>query len=155
MARLTDTLGGRVLVGVLAVHFLLLPPLFLGLLRIVEDGEGRVFINEVRSYANFIGDELERDGAKMGPAERQDVLDGIVLSGHAVYAELEGEAKTVSRAFENEGLVYRGDDFAIHSGGAPQGGGQQRQGIDHAGQVQAGTAELCDWRIGLVPAHGG
>jgi hypothetical protein len=42
VARLTDTLGGRVLVGVLAVHFLLLPPLFLGLLRIVEDGEARV-----------------------------------------------------------------------------------------------------------------
>jgi len=116
VARLTDTLGGRVLVGVLAIHFLLLPPLFLGLLRIVEDGEGRVFINEVRSYANFIGDELERDGAKMDSTERQNVLDGIVLSGHAVYAELEGDAKTVSRAFENEGLVNHGDDFAIHSG---------------------------------------
>ena len=60
MARLTDTLGGRVLVGVLAVHFLLLPPLFFGLLKIVNEGEGRVFINEVRSYANFIGDELEQ-----------------------------------------------------------------------------------------------
>lgn len=117
MARLTDTLGGRVLVGVLAVHFLLLPPLFLGLLRIVEDGEARVFINEVRSYANFIGDELERDGDNMGATERQNVLDGIVLSGHALYAELEGQTKTVSRAFENEGLVFTGDDFSIHSGG--------------------------------------
>jgi signal transduction histidine kinase len=45
------------------------------------------------------------------------VLDGIVLSGHALDAELEGDAKTVSRAFENEGLVFHGDDFAIHSGG--------------------------------------
>ncbi|MEY4377569.1 MAG: hypothetical protein RJB26_2119 [Pseudomonadota bacterium] len=116
MARLGNTLGGRVLIGVLAVHFLLLPPLFLGLLRIVEDGEGRVFINEVRSYANFIGDELERDDSTLDAAERQNVLDGIVLSGHALYAELEGKQKTVSRAFESEGLVFRGDDFAIHSG---------------------------------------
>lgn len=116
MARLTDTLGGRVLVGVLAVHFLLLPPLFFGLLKIVDEGEGRVFINEVRSYANFIGDELERDGGKMGPNERQSVLDGIVLSGHALYAEIEGETKTVSRAIENDNLNFRGDDFAIRSG---------------------------------------
>jgi hypothetical protein len=28
------------------------------------------------------------------------------------------------------------------------------QGIDRAGQVQAGPAELCDWCTGLVPAHG-
>ena len=116
MARLTDTLGGRVLVGVLAVHFLLLPPLFFGLLKIVEEGEGRVFINEVGSYANFIGDELERDGDKMDANERQNVLDGIVLSGHALYAEIEGETKTVSRAVENDGLTFHGDDFAIRSG---------------------------------------
>ena len=112
MARLTDTLGGRVLVGVLAVHFLLLPPLFFGLLKIVEEGEGRVFINEVGSYANFIGDQLEREGDKMDANERQNVLDGIVLSGHALYAEIEGETKTVSRAVENDGLSFHGDDFA-------------------------------------------
>jgi HAMP domain-containing protein len=116
MARLTDTLGGRVLVGVLAVHFLLLPPLFFGLLKIVEEGEGRVFINEVGSYANFIGDQLEREGDKMDANERQNVLDGIVLSGHALYAEIEGETKTVSRAVENDGLTFHGDDFAIRSG---------------------------------------
>lgn len=118
MARLTQTLPGRVLIGVLAVHFLLLPPLFIGLLRIIEGGHREMFLNEVRSYSRFVADEIERDGEDAGNAHAIAMLDSVALSGHTVFAAMElGGRRLTSLANENGSAVFPGQDLAIDSGG--------------------------------------
>lgn len=118
MARLTETLGGRVLLGVLVAHFLLLPPLFFSLQRIVNGSHSEIFINEVRAYSRFIGDELERDGTTMSTDRKLSLLDSVVLSGHAMYAELEIDGNHLrSRANDDGNAVFPGQDFTLNSGG--------------------------------------
>lgn len=117
MARLTQTLLGRVLLGALALHVLFLPPLASSLLRIVENGHQEMFLNEVRSYSRFVADEIERDGQDASNAHAIAMLDSVALSGHTVFAEMElGGRRLTSLASENPPEGFPGQDLRFGSG---------------------------------------
>lgn len=118
MARLTQTLLGRVLLGALALHVLLLPPLASSLLRIVENGHREMFLNEVRSYSRFVADEIERDGQDASNSHAIAMLDSVALSGHTVFAEMELSGRRLtSLASENTPSGFPGQDLSFGSGG--------------------------------------
>lgn len=118
MARITSTLGGRVLLGVVAAHVLLLPPLFISVMGIVRDGHRESFLNSVRSYARFVADEIERDGKDVGNEHAIGLLDSVALSGLTIFAELKlGDRVLTSDAGENPPGGFPGQDLAIGRGG--------------------------------------
>jgi signal transduction histidine kinase len=112
MGRLIHSLWVRVTSVVLVIHAALLPLLYLGMSTIVEDGYAELFVNPVRAYSRLVADELEAVSEQDFPRRAATLLDGVVLSGQVVYAEIIDGSHTLrsplSSVSENR---YRGDDF--------------------------------------------
>ena len=62
MAGKLNTLAARVILIGLAIHAVLLPLLFYGLLYIVKQSHEERFVNDVRKYSRFLGDYFEFEG---------------------------------------------------------------------------------------------
>lgn len=114
MAALSRTIGGRIMLGVLAVHIFLLPALYLGLVYVLEQNNQEMFLNSSRSYARFLADDLERLEDISSPSEVVEILDSIVLSGVAVYAKLEfDKGEYWSSLVDPANAPDYSEDFAI------------------------------------------
>ena len=107
-----DSLRGRILTVLLVVLAALLPFLYLGISRIVEAGYAEGFVNSVRTYSGLVADELEASDAANFDARAEALLDGAVLSGQVVFAEVTDGTRTLrSKISPGLGPVPRGDDF--------------------------------------------
>jgi signal transduction histidine kinase len=119
MARIVNTLSGRVILSVMALHAVFLPAIYFALLRVTQESHYETFLNEVRSYARFLGDEIALSGFVEEPAKLKRLLDSAILSGHGVFAEIEVDG--VVYASDLNGTLgpkhFRGEDFALGSGG--------------------------------------
>lgn len=107
-----NSLRGRILSVLLVVLAALLPFLYLGISRIVEAGYAEGFVNSVRTYSGLVADELEASDVADFDARAEALLDGAVLSGQVVFAEVtDGTRALRSKISPGLGPVPRGDDF--------------------------------------------
>jgi len=114
MATKLNTLTARIILFGLAIHAVLLPILFYGLLYIVEQSHEERFINDVRKYSRFLADVFELDGAAVNKIRAVSLLDSAVLGSGGVYAELiEGDAHLQSGSLPADHAVTYKEDFSF------------------------------------------
>ena len=75
ITRYLNTLTGRMVLGVLAIHALLIPLLFIGVLFITKLGYEDQFVNHVRSDAHLFSRLVSQDIRK----ERLETLKPILF----------------------------------------------------------------------------
>ena len=114
MASKLNTLAARIILIGLAIHAVLLPMLFYGLLYIVEQSHEESFINDVRKYSRFIADVFELDGVKTNETRTVQLLDSAFLGSGGVYAELiEGDVSLQSSLLQSDSQEQYREDFAF------------------------------------------
>ena len=114
MAPKLKTIAARIILIGLAVHAVLLPLLFYGLLYIVEQSHEERFINDVRKYSRFIADVFELDGARLNEKRTEQLLDSALLGSGGVFAELqEDDTRLLSSLLDSNSLQQYKEDFAF------------------------------------------
>ena len=114
MASKLNTLAARIILIGLAIHAVLLPLLFYGLLYIVEQSHEEGFINDVRKYSRFIADVFELDGAKINETRTVQLLDSAFLGSGGVFAELmEGDVSLQSSLLQSDSVAQYKEDFVF------------------------------------------
>jgi signal transduction histidine kinase len=113
MAAGLNTFAGRAILIGLAIHAVLLPLLFYGLLYIVRQSHEEGFVNDVRKYSRFIADVFELEGTVNDEMRAVRLLDSAVLGSDGVYAELiEGDKRLRSGLVPDSADIYE-EDFAF------------------------------------------
>lgn len=87
MAGKLNSLAGRMVLVVLAIHAVLLPALFYAVLAVVNNSQKEAFIDASRIYARVFADIFEIDGPTED-AQTLRLLDSAILGGRGVYASL-------------------------------------------------------------------
>jgi signal transduction histidine kinase len=112
MERIVNSLSVRLTGVVLVILAALVPPLYLGVSAIVQEGYAEGFVNSLRVYSRLMADELEAlEGADF---DRRAValLDSAVLSGQVVFAEIrDGSRKLHSSIATAAASAPLRDDF--------------------------------------------
>ena len=119
MARIIDTLAGRLGITALVTNAVLLPMLYLGLDAIVTRSEQEAHVTEMRTYARLVADQLEIGGTAYSDDQVRALLENVLISGDAVFAELQSGGRVVRAALDPAGSAakFTGDDFAFGTGG--------------------------------------
>ena len=113
MAAGLNTFAGRAILIGLAIHAVLLPLLFYGLLYIVKQSHEEGFVNDVRKYSRFIADVFELEGTVSNELRAVRLLDSAVLGSDGVYAELiAGDNRLRSGLLPDSADIYE-EDFAF------------------------------------------
>lgn len=86
MEEITKSIAGRMTIAVLMVHIVVLPLLYFLLVYFVKQSNQEQFVNYVRGYTRFVADSLEHVSTA---SEVADILDGFMLSGTGVYADVQ------------------------------------------------------------------
>jgi len=114
MASKLNTLTGRIILFGLAIHAVVLPLLYYGMLYIVEQSHEERFINDVRKYNRFIADVFELYGAKINEKQTVHLLDSVFLGSGSVFVELiEGDVLLRSSLINNNSTITYKEDFAF------------------------------------------
>ncbi len=114
MAGKLNTLAARVILIGLAIHAVLLPLLFYGLLYIVKQSHEERFVNDVRKYSRFLADYFEFEGTVSNRMRAVRLLDSAVLGSDGVYAELiEGDTLLRSGLLPDDSAGIYEEDFAF------------------------------------------
>jgi len=114
MAARLNTLAARAILIGLAIHAVLLPLLFYGLLYIVKQSHEEGFVNDVRKYSRFIADVFELEGAVDNEMQVVRLLDSAVLGSDGIYAELiEGDSRLRSGLLPSDPADTYEEDFAF------------------------------------------
>jgi len=115
MARKLSTLRARLIMVALAVHAMLLPALFFGVMLIVENSHRDVFVNDVRTHSRFLADILSSQQILDSSQELiawLDWLDSVFLGSNGVYAEvLNGEQRFFSTLMDEAYFDKFQEDF--------------------------------------------
>ncbi|MFO1270704.1 MAG: ATP-binding protein [Rubrivivax sp.] len=82
------SIAARIELTVLALHALLLPALYLGIDYVVTRSHAEVFVQQVRTYARNLAEELEVGGTLDSAQRTRDFLDLAVAHGDADFAGL-------------------------------------------------------------------
>ncbi|NOQ87628.1 MAG: HAMP domain-containing protein [Gammaproteobacteria bacterium] len=113
MATKLNTLTARIILIGLAIHAVLLPLLFYGLLYIVEQSHEERFINDVRKYSRFLADVFEMHDV-MEDEHSVELLDSAVLGSGGVFAELiDGNTRLQSGLLPGDSADFYKEDFAF------------------------------------------
>ena len=114
MATLGHTIAGRITLGVLAIHVLVLPALYFGMVYLLKQNNEEMFLNSSRGHARFLADSLERIENPGAEDEIIEILDSVVLSGSGVFSQLTGDNGSLLSSLITEGEVTRyQEDFQI------------------------------------------
>ncbi len=87
MGKILKSLTARMVLIGLAIHAVLLPLLFYGLLNIVEQSHEERFVNDVRKYSRFVADFFEEEILHDNSHVAQ-MLDSALLGSGGIIAEL-------------------------------------------------------------------
>lgn len=99
MKRRTHGLTPRMLLSMLVVHLVLIPVLFVGVLRIIANDYKSQFVNFVRAEAHQFSEFAE---LSLRHSTIEDTLDRIMLSAQPLYADFVLPSRAVVRLpFEN------------------------------------------------------
>lgn len=113
MATKLNTLTARIIIIGLAIHAVLLPLLFYGLLYIVVQSHEERFINDVRKYSRFIADVFEMHDV-LEEEHAVDLLDSAFLGSGGVFAELiEDDVRLQNSLLQSDSADLYQEDFAF------------------------------------------
>ncbi len=109
IARLSKGLIGRLMTVVVAIHAILVPLLFVGVLYIVKQGYESLFINQVRSDSHMLAVLAGRD---LRPARLQTLFEEVALSGSVVFWEItDTSGQTIASAHGPDVRTNFQEDF--------------------------------------------
>jgi len=112
MAKFLNTLAARLILVALAVHVVLLPILFNGLLYVVTQSHEELFVNDARKYSRFLADFLETEGAMDSIEQTVQLLDSAMLGSGGIYAELvEGDTHILTSVISRDTPISYKEDF--------------------------------------------
>lgn len=122
MAALNKTISGRITLAVLAIHVILLPALYFGMVYLLKQSNEELFLNSVRGHARYLADSLERAGDTASDEEITEILDSVVLTGDGVFADLSGDSRKIMSSLVTEAdaakyqedLVFQQNDDGIY-----------------------------------------
>jgi signal transduction histidine kinase len=89
MARLINTVQGRLVLMVLVIQALLMPPLFFVVDRTVYRTMTNNFVDDVRAYSQVFVSEFSALADPENAQEAIELLDTAMLGGHSSYAALQ------------------------------------------------------------------
>ncbi len=119
IALLSRGLIGRLIMGVVAIHLILIPILFVGVLYIVKEGYQAQFVGQVRSDSYLLSILV---GHNMTESSLQKLADEALLSGDLVFLRVvdttgrvlaAAEARNVHISF-NEDFFFDEHDDAVY-----------------------------------------
>jgi len=114
MAKILNTLVARFILIVLAIHALLLPLLFNGLLYVIKQSHEEWFINDVRMNSRFLADVFEIEAFSADEMEAVQLLDSAVLGSEGVYAELvENDSRILSTLVGDDAPGLYEEDYTF------------------------------------------
>jgi signal transduction histidine kinase len=114
MARVLNTIPGRLVLMLLLIHALLMPPLFYVISTAVERTMKDIFIDNVRNIAQIFADRIERLEAGASEQSIIEFLDSAILSGQGRYAAIDIRGRTVvSSVMSDEETGLFREDFAF------------------------------------------
>lgn len=111
-------LSTRIVLGVIALHAIVLPVLYYGLDFVVRRSHADMFIQHVRTLSRNLADELEVGNALDSRQRLLGMLDLAVLGGDGVYAELIDNGEHVVSKLNASDVRWPGrQDFAFNLDG--------------------------------------
>lgn len=114
MARIVNTLFGRLVLLVLGVHAVLLPALFFSLFHNVANIQKSVFVDYIRASSRTLADIVETSGVLGSDFRTIDFLDSAFLTGTGVYAEVQiGDRRLTSSVMDEAKPGQFKEDFAF------------------------------------------
>jgi len=118
MAAKLRTFSAHMVLMILAIFAISMPFLYFGLVSVVKTGLADVFVDEVRSFARAIAENIEDDVSNASDEEITEVLDGILLSGRSSYAVLIVDGRPIgsSLALDIDAEEFQ-EDFAFGENG--------------------------------------
>lgn len=113
IARLSRGLIGRLIIGVVAIHLILIPLLFAGVLYIVKEGYQAQFVDQLRSdsylLSILVGNYAEPPADKV---RLQKLADEALLSGDLVFIKVvDGSGRVLGAAEVRNAHVSFKEDF--------------------------------------------
>jgi signal transduction histidine kinase len=101
-------------IAVFVAHLIVLPILYLAVVVLLTQSNEDQYINYVRGYSRFVADSLEHVRGETPEQQISDILDGFMLSGFGVTAEIEANQRTYRGTLNPDSrLGPRTDDFSI------------------------------------------
>lgn len=88
MITFFNSLAGRLILGGLLVHLLLLPVTVFGILYILETGIEDLFLDHTRFSSRLLADMLQTKDPGTETKDINEIIDSAVLAGQVEYAEL-------------------------------------------------------------------
>lgn len=112
------SLSTRIILGVIALHAIVLPALYYGLDFVVRRSHADMFIQHVRTLSRNLADELEVGNALESRQRLLGMLDIAVLGGDGVYAEVIDNGEHVVSKLSASEVHWPGrQDFAFNLDG--------------------------------------
>lgn len=117
MAGKLNTLSGRVVLGMLLIHSVLLPALFYGLFAVVERSQKDTFVDATRIYARVFADILETE-SQDSDAEIERHLDSAMLGGRSIFVTMRIGGKLLMSTMmdESDAALFK-EDFEFGENG--------------------------------------
>jgi signal transduction histidine kinase len=117
MARIDFSITRGIALVVIALHAIVLPPLYYGLSLVVSRSHSDLFIQHVRTLSRNIADELELGDSLESPQRLADVLDMAILNGDGVYAELVDNGRAIRSDLSAKNVQWPGhQDYGFITG---------------------------------------
>jgi signal transduction histidine kinase len=121
MARIINTVRGRLLLLLFAVQAVLMPFLFYAIYGAVKETMTDQFVDDVRSYAQVIASRFVGLRGERLDHDIVDILDFAILGGHSSYAtlEIDDELYISSLMRPDDAQAFDEDfEFGAHNDGA-------------------------------------
>ena len=105
---LLQSFMGRILLGALAINLILIPLLFAGIFFLAERDYKAEFVNFIRAQSLQIATRMAED---TNPGRVQSILDDLVLSGQALYANYESSENKLNASLVMTDAPFQEDFF--------------------------------------------
>jgi signal transduction histidine kinase len=108
MARLKLGLEGRAVLGIVLIQLIALTIVAGMLLVVARETLTGSFVQRVRTTARGVADALEIPSVLQDERQARDVLDSVILTGEAVYADLLDQGRRKVSALSHRDVSYQG-----------------------------------------------
>ena len=102
---------GRMLIGMLAIHTILVPLVFVGVLLILEQDYQSLFINNARSQSYLLATLISEDPR---PARINSIINDQLLAGQVALAEFKSADAPPKEDFKEDFFFGQGGDRIYH-----------------------------------------
>jgi diguanylate cyclase (GGDEF)-like protein/PAS domain S-box-containing protein len=109
--RFLSSYTGRMLIGMLAIHTILVPLVFVGVLLILQQDYQSQFINNARSQSYLLATLISEDPR---PARIKSIINDQLLAGQVMMAEFKSVDEPPGKDFKEDFFFGQGGDRIYH-----------------------------------------